>query len=97
MSLNSLWWGILWILIRWILKVTKEMVNKAIESVEKARDLKHEDGSPYTGKEKSDWVLEQLIQEFGKENFKTYWKSTYNTLIELAWTYVKKEVLKIEE
>jgi hypothetical protein len=86
--LQSILWQILFLLARWVFKVSKDFVTKAVDEVQKANELRHEDGSVYTGKEKFSVVFDTL--ELYAEEYD--WKlddSAVNAIIELAVSYLK--------
>lgn len=86
-------WQIVWLLIQYALGVSKAFVEAAIEAVVKAKDLKHEDGSSYSGQEKKDWVINELLIKFDDYQFKKEWKSTFSTIVDLAWSYAKQRLV----
>lgn len=48
--MQELLWAALWLLVRRLLNISKELTTKTLELVAKAQELKYEDGSPYDGK-----------------------------------------------
>jgi hypothetical protein len=92
--LNQLLWNVCLIVLRWVLGVSKEMVTAAIIAVDHARDLKHDDGTPYTGDEKKDYVIDQLINKFDTTALGDTTKSTLSSLTSIIWSYLQTKLMK---
>jgi uncharacterized protein YeaC (DUF1315 family) len=73
-----------------VFNVSKDFIVKAIEEVGKANELKHPDGSSYTGKEKYDVVFDALVVYAGQYNWKPE-SSTINAVIEMVVSYLKSK------
>jgi len=91
--LQSIMWQLIWVLIRVALSVSKDMVLATIKLVTEAEDKKHEDGTPLTGTEKRNFVLQGLISAWSNEDWNkvigSEGQSTINLLIEAAVSYAK--------
>jgi hypothetical protein len=91
--MQGILWSILWVVLRSLLGVSKNMVSDALDFVAKAQDLKHDDGSVFSGEEKFEWVVDQMVNKYAtSEEFKQIGKSTLNTLIELALSFLKFKI-----
>lgn len=90
--LQALVWQIVWVLIQYALGVSKEFVEAAIAAVIEAKDLRHEDGTFYTGAEKKDWVVNELVIKFNDYQFKKEWSSTVSSIVDLAWSFTKQKM-----
>jgi hypothetical protein len=86
--LQSIFWQIIFLLARSVFKVSKDFIAKAVDEAQKANELKHEDGTVYTGKEKFSVVFDALVQYAEQYNWKLE-DSTINTVIELVVSYLK--------
>ena len=79
-------------MIQYALGVSKAFVEAAIAAVIEAKDLKHDDGTLYTGQEKKDWVINELVIKFNDYQFKKEWSSTVSSIVDLAWSFAKQKM-----
>lgn len=91
--MQALLWQLIFLLLRIILGVTKDMILATIKAVTDAEVKKHEDGTPFTGPEKRSYVLTELITAWSKEDWAKIvtdqTQSTVNLLVEAAVSYMK--------
>jgi hypothetical protein len=90
---QAIGWKIVWLIVSYLFKVSRDFIEFTIDAVAKANTLKHDDGTSYTGTEKKDWVLNELVIKYNDHQFMKEWKSTFMAIIELAVSYTKQSMI----
>jgi hypothetical protein len=90
---NSFIWNIVWSLLPRLLGLSKDTLGMALSAISQANNLKHPDGTDFSGVEKQQYVFDTIksyVISRGKDLVST---STLNTLIEFALSYAKSKGL----
>lgn len=87
--LKEVLWKLLFLVLRVIFDVSKDFMEKALDLVLLASQLKHPDGKSYTGSEKYRWVYDQLTTYAEEYDWGSRKTNTINVIIEICVGYIK--------
>lgn len=86
--MNSVLWQLIFFLLRLVFSISKDFIEKAFALVASAEGLKHEDGTPFSGKEKYQWVFDKLVVYAESYDWSSSKTNIINTVIELTVGYM---------
>lgn len=89
--IQALLWQLLWAIVKIVFDVGKDFIAEAIKAVADAENLKKDDGTPYSGPEKKDYVVAQLVKFWGQVEWVEKGQRITNAIVEFAVSYIKSK------